>query len=101
MMITLEEADVLTEPNEKNTMSSKEQANQHTMESGETACDMAWASASLLPTDRGWWSSISLLKILRWCRTACRIGAERYPNDAAVESFSIIIILSCPINSDS
>jgi uncharacterized protein YjiS (DUF1127 family) len=78
MTITLEEADVLTEPNEKNAMSSKEQANQHTLESGETACDMAWASASLLPTDRGWWSSISLLKILRWCRTACRIGAERY-----------------------
>jgi uncharacterized protein YjiS (DUF1127 family) len=81
MMITLEGADVLTEPNEKNTMSSKEQANQHTIESGETACDMpralTAASASLLPIDREW-SPISVLKILRWCRTACRIGAERY-----------------------
>lgn len=58
-------------------MSSKEQANQHTIESGEAVCDMARASVSLLGPDRGW-SPISLLKILHWCRTACKIGAERY-----------------------
>jgi uncharacterized protein YjiS (DUF1127 family) len=32
------------------------------------------ASASLLPTDREW----SPISVLRWRRTACRIGAERY-----------------------
>ena len=62
-------------------MSSKKQANWDTIESGETAYDMAQtstaASAALLPRDRGS-SPICVLKILRWCRTACRLTAERY-----------------------
>jgi uncharacterized protein YjiS (DUF1127 family) len=58
-------------------MITKEQADQHTIESGETPCDLARASAALLRTDRGWLPN-SLLKFLRWCRTACRTGAQRY-----------------------
>ncbi|HET9377749.1 MAG TPA: DUF1127 domain-containing protein [Chthoniobacterales bacterium] len=53
-------------------MSSKKQANRHITESGEAVCDMALAStaasAARLPRDRGS-SPISVLKILRWCRT--------------------------------
>ena len=62
-------------------MSSKQQADRHTVESGETANDMAqaWAAASagLHPRDKGA-TPIALLKILDWCRTAYRLGGERY-----------------------
>jgi uncharacterized protein YjiS (DUF1127 family) len=62
-------------------MSSKRQANRRTIESGETACDMAqaWAAASagLHPRNEGP-TPIALLKILHWCRTAYRLGGERY-----------------------
>jgi uncharacterized protein YjiS (DUF1127 family) len=65
----------------ENTMSSKKQANRHTMESGEIVYDIAKAStavsAALLPGDRGS-SAISVRNILSWCRTACRLTSERY-----------------------
>ena len=43
----------------------------------ETALASAAASASLHPGDRRA-TLISLQKILRWGRTACRLGVERY-----------------------
>jgi uncharacterized protein YjiS (DUF1127 family) len=63
------------------TMSSKQQANRHTIGSGETAYDVAqpWAAAptGLHPRDEGP-TQIVLLKILQWCRIAYRLGEERY-----------------------
>ena len=65
----------------KKSMSSKQQVNRPTIESGETAYDMAqsWGAAStgLHPRDEGP-TQIVLLKILHWCRTAYRLGEERY-----------------------
>ena len=43
----------------------------------EIAQASAAASAGLQPRDRGP-RPIPVLKILRWCRTACRLGVERY-----------------------
>ena len=39
--------------------------------------EIALGSAGLQPRDRGP-TPISVLKILRWCGTACRLGVERY-----------------------
>jgi uncharacterized protein YjiS (DUF1127 family) len=39
--------------------------------------EIAQASADLQARDRGP-TPISVRKILRWCRTACRLGVERY-----------------------
>ena len=51
----------------------------HAMEAGETLCEIAEASATadLQPKDRGP-APISLLKMLHWLGTACRLGRERY-----------------------
>jgi uncharacterized protein YjiS (DUF1127 family) len=49
----------------------------HGIEAGETLCEIAAATADLRPEDRGP-TSISLLKILDWLGTACRLGRERY-----------------------
>ena len=62
-------------------MSSKQQANPHTLESGDTGYDMAqaWAAASAgqHPRNAGP-TPIALLKIFHWCRTVYRLGGERY-----------------------
>jgi uncharacterized protein YjiS (DUF1127 family) len=62
-------------------MSTKKQAGRPTMEITESGYAMAEAatavSAALLPKDRGL-SPISVLKILQWCRTSCRLTTERY-----------------------
>ena len=51
------------------------------LEAREPLYEIAQASAAarsgLHPRDRGP-TPISVLKILRWCRTACRLGVERY-----------------------
>ena len=60
-------------------MSIKKQAIRHTMEFDETAHEIAQplTAEEQLPTNLG--SSLnSVVKILRWCRTAYRLGAERY-----------------------
>jgi uncharacterized protein YjiS (DUF1127 family) len=62
-------------------MSNRKQTNQHSIESGETVHDIGMvptaASAALPPRDQGS-SPIPVLKILGWCRTACRLTGERY-----------------------
>ena len=48
-----------------------------TMEARETLYEIVQASAGLHPRDPGP-RLMSFLKILHWCRTAYRLGVERY-----------------------